>query len=291
MWRILAKLDKIPRRVIYTILFIAAGLPFIVDMRLPLYVWKETRSGFDITDACPTKKAVVICSNWTAGSQGENWPEYESVVSHCMMKGIKLIVFSLDGDVTAPQFAEKVNENQAAKYGRRYGVDWVNLGMARGAPLTMGSIGRNLKEAFPRDMRGYATNDPTKLPILANINSCKDFQILWCVEYEPNRDWLVWMDPTGSTPIIFASAGIVTTTWYPYISSGQMKGMLAGIRGSAEYESLLEAKYGDRYKKEGLRGGRLLVPLAFGYLTIIVFIVIGNLGTIAVRKLQKEASK
>jgi hypothetical protein len=52
-------------------------------------------------------------------------------------------------------------------------------------------------------------------------------------------------------------------------------------------------KYGERYKLswtgpqgefQELRGGKLLVPLAFGHLIIILFIVAGNVGMIASRR-------
>lgn len=288
MWELLAKLDQVERRVIYAALLGVCAVPFFIGMRLPLTPWKETRTVFDITDACPRNKVVAICSNWTGGSQGENWPQYEAIVSHCMVKGIKFIVFSLDSDPTAPQFAETVNVQEAKKYDRHYGVDWVNLGLARGAPLTMGSIGRNLKGVFTRDQHGYATNNTVKLPILQGINTTHDFQIIWCVDYQPDNNWMVWLDPTGRTPVSFASAGIVTTSWYPFISSGQMKGMMAGLRGAAEYEDLIKAKYGSRYKDAGARGNGLLVPLAFGHLVILVFILVGNLGTIAKRRLARN---
>ena len=288
IWRWFAVFDKVERRVIYAILFVACFVPFLFNVRLPLKAWKETKACFDLVDTCPPNKVVIICSNWTGGSQGENWPQYQAVVSHCMMKGVKLVVFSLDGDPTAPAFAEKVNEIEATKYGRVYGKDWVHLGLQRGAPLMMGTIGRNLKSAFPTDYKGYATNDTTKLPILAGINSCKDYQILFCIEYQSGNDWMVWLDPTGSTPVAFASAGIVTGSWYPFLASGQMKGMIAGIRGAAEYENLVKTKYRDRYDDHDLRGNRILVPLAFGHLVIILFIILGNVGMIAKKRMRSR---
>ena len=240
MWRFLAVFDKVERQVIYAVLFAACGIPLLFDVRLPLRPWKETKAAFDLVDSCPPGKVVMICSNWNGGSQGENWPQYQAVVSHCMLKGIKLVVYSSDADPTAQTFSENINEIEAKKYGRTYGKDWVNLGLARGAPVMMGTIGRDLKKAFPVDMKGYATNDTVKLPILAHVNSVKEVQVHWNIEYTPTNDWFVWLDPTGRTPIVFASAGIVTGSWYPFLSSGQMKGMMAGIRGAAEYEDLVK---------------------------------------------------
>jgi hypothetical protein len=233
---------------------------------------------------------VAICSNWDPGSQGENWPQFEAVVSHCMMKGIKLVVFSLDSNPVAPQMAQTILEKQEKYYGRTYGIDYVNLGLARGAPLMMGTIGRNIKAAYPKDMKGTATNDFARLPIMRQVNTCKDFRIIYLIEYQATNDWMVWLDPTGSTPIVYASAGIVSGNWFPYIQSGQIKGMMAGIRGAAEYEQLTTEKYGKQYlHSDELRGGKMIVPLAFGYLIIILFIIIGNIGTIAVKRLQRGA--
>jgi len=284
MWKLLTVFDRVERRLIFAALLVCCAIPFFFTMRLPLKPWKETQAAFDITDSCPRNKVVAICSNWVAGSQGENWPQYQAIVSHCMLKHIKFIVFCMDSDPTAPLFAETVNQIEAKKYHRVYGVDWANLGMARGAPLMMGKLGRDLKAVFPIDQRGYATNNPVKLPVLQGINSTRDFHILWCVDYQPDNNWMVWLDPTGRTPIAYASAGIVTGSWYPFLASGQMKGMMAGLRGAAEYEDLLQEKYGARYNQEGLRGNRLLVPLAFGHLVIILFVVLGNIGMIARRR-------
>lgn len=287
----LARLDKVSRRTIYLILFFAAALPFIVTIRLPLFVWKETRAAFEATDKTGPNQVVAINSNWIAGSQGENWPQYEAVVSHCMLKGIPFIVFALDADPVAPQMAEVINERQAKFYGRTYGKDWVNLGLTRGAPLTMAAIGRSVKGVFQRDFRGHSTSDAEKLPLMQRVRSVRDFSCLWVVDYQPNLDWVVFLDPRRETPIVFGCAGIVTTGYYPYISSGQLRGMLAGVRGGAEYESLLTEKYGKSYVTDGLRGNKLLVPLAFGHLIIILFIVAGNVGMAATRKLKRRAQQ
>lgn len=288
----LARLDRVSRRRIYFFLFTACALPFVFPVRLPLYVWKETRAIFDRIEATPPDKVVAISSEWIAGSQGENWPQYEAIVSHCMLKGVKLVVFAggPDTDALAPQFSETINRRQARLYGRTYGIDWVQLGLAKGGAPMMGLIGRSLKSAYPTDFYGTPTG---KIPVLKSVTGSRSFQIFISITYQPSTDWLIWLDPTGTTPVAFASAGIVTTGYYPYIISGQMKGMLAGVRGAAEYESLVRDRYGDRYKmswtdeqgqRQDLRGGKLVVPLAFGHLVIIAFIVLGNVGMWAARR-------
>ena len=181
-------------------------------------------------------------------------------------------------DPLAPEMSEFINERQAALYGRRYGVDWVQLGLAKGGPPTMAQIGRSIKSVYAIDFHGNSTRDYEKLPLMRDVNSCSDFHLFMSIKYQPVTDWLLWLDPTGKTPIAFGCAGIATTGYYPYLASGQMKGMLAGVRGAAEYEKLVQDKYKDQYRMADLRGNKLLVPLAFGHLVVIMLITLGNLG-------------
>jgi|GEM_PF-514363 len=281
-----ARLDTLPRRLIYIVLFIAAGIPFLVPIRLPLYVWKETRSSFNVTSNTPTHKVVAICSNWVSGSQGENWPQYEAIVAHLMLAHIPFIVFAVDADPMAPQMAENVNQRQAKRYGRIYGRDWVNLGLTRGAPLTFAAIGRNVKNVFQTDYHQTPTQDFRKLPLMRQVHDVRDFGTFWVVDYQPDLNWVVFLDPSSRVPILFACAGIGSSGYYPYIASGQLKGMVVGNRGAAEYETLLEQKYGSKFDETGMRGQKLLVPMAFGYLTIILLIIAGNVGMVARRRLN-----
>ena len=293
MLKFLAQLDSMPRRTIYIFLFIAAGLPFIVPIRLPLYIWKETRSAFSITLNHPPDKVVAICSNWVAGSQGENWPQYEAIVAQCMVSHTPFIVFAIDADPMAPQMAETINLRQAKRYGRVYGRDWVNLGLTRGAPLTMGAIGRGVRNVFQTDFRQTPTLDFHKLPLMQHVRDVRDFSCLWVIDYQPSLDWVVFLDPSSRCPVLFACAGMVSSGYYPYISSGQLKGMMVGTRGAAEYENLLREKFGKKYNDAEMRGQKLMVPLAFGHLVIIFFIIAGNVGMIARRKMtvKEEAAR
>ncbi len=291
MLELLARMDQVSRRTIYLLLFLAAGLPFIVPTRLPLHIWKETRNAYDVTSRTEKGKVVAICSNWVSGSQGENWPQYEAVVAQCMISHIPFIVFAVDADPMAPQMAEVINERQAKRYGRLYGTDWVNLGLTRGAPLTMGAIGRNVKAVFQTDFRNVSTQDSQKLPLMQQVHDVRDFSCFWSIEYAPLLDWVVFLDPSSRVPIIFACAGMVSSGYYPYMSSGQLKGMIVGTRGAAEYENILREKFGKRFDDSEMRGQKLMVPLAFGHLVIIFLVIAGNVGMHAKRKLNARANQ
>jgi len=281
----LARLDSLPRLTIYIVLFTVAAIPFLLPIRLPLYIWKETRNAYQITGKIPDDKVVAICSNWNGSNQGELWSQYEAIVTQCMLSGKKLVVFSVDADPIAPQFAENINEFLGKRYGKVYGKDWVNLGLSRGAPLTFGAIGRNVKAVYQHDYHNNSTRDYEKLPIMRNVNSARDFGACWMLDYTPDLNLMVFLDPSQRVPIMFGCAGITSSIYYPYISSGQLKGMTAGTRGGAEYEQMLKEEFKDKYQDREVRGRRLIVPLAFGNMIVILFIVVGNVGMVARRRL------
>jgi len=65
----------------------------------------------------------------------------------------------------------------------------------------------------------------------------------------------------------------------PFVQSGQLDGLLAGLRGAAEYELLLQAP------------GRALAMMdaqSMGHLLIIAFILIGNAAYLVTKFTKKD---
>ena len=60
----------------------------------------------------------------------------------------------------------------------------------------------------------------------------------------------------------------MVTTYDPYLASGQMKTMVSGLRGAAEYENLIGRDGG---------GGRGMLAQPSAHLYVILLIVLGNI--------------
>jgi len=67
----------------------------------------------------------------------------------------------------------------------------------------------------------------------------------------------------------------MATSFYPFLSSGQMVGLLGGLKGAAEYEMLL--------KKPGM-GQKGMDAQSVSHLVIVLMIVWGNVGYFLKRK-------
>lgn len=278
----LEKLGDIDRRWIYLSIWVACALPFLLPIKLPVYVSPETRRLYEFIEKCPPDKVVMVDSSWDAGSQGENWGQVEVVFEHLLRKRIPFIVTSVEITPLGPQFADKVIEKLVREKfpDRQYGVDWVNLGYTKGGWQAMQQIAKDIRIQYKKDTRGYLLDDAERLPLMQRVRNIEDIYLLYSVTYSPLEDWIPFVHEVYGTPIAFGCAGIQSTTYYRYLLSGQLIGMLVGVRGAAEYDALLHPDPRERRSM----GSKLIVPQAFGHLVIILAVILGNIGYFAARR-------
>jgi hypothetical protein len=69
---------------------------------------------------------------------------------------------------------------------------------------------------------------------------------------------------------------------YPMLETGQLQGMLVGLKGANEFETLM--------KRPGF-ATRASASLSYSHLLIILLIILGNVGMIQDRKRQQGATK
>jgi hypothetical protein len=254
----------------------------VVNIKLPVYVSPETRRLYEFIEKCPPGKVILVDSAWDAGSQGENWGQVEVVFEHLLRKRIPFIITSVEITPLGPQFADQVIERLVREKfpDRKYGVDWVNLGYTKGGWQAMQQIAKDIRQQYKKDSRGYSLDDAERLPLMQRVRNIEDIYLIYSVTYSPLEDWIAFIHGVYGTPIAFGCAGIQSTTYYRYLLSGQLVGMLVGVRGAAEYDALLHPDLRDRNSL----GTKLIVPQAFGHLVIIVAVILGNIGYFAARR-------
>jgi len=85
---------------------------------------------------------------------------------------------------------------------------------------------------------GKATED---MPALKGIQSLKDLELMVCVS---SSIWVEWWILYGADRFKFeyaaGSTAVMVPDLYTFLQSGQMAGLLGGLRGAADYETLLK---------------------------------------------------
>jgi hypothetical protein len=124
------------------------------------------------------------------------------------------------------------------------------------------------------DARGMLISE---IPMMADIKNINDFDFIFSASagYPGTVEWVQYAaDPTG-IPMSTGTASIQVNEVMPYVQSGQIKGILAGMPGAAEYEALI--------RKPGI-GTSGMDAQSVAHLVIVLFIVFGNIAFFLERK-------
>ncbi len=265
IWERLGSLD---RRVYYVILMIVVALPIVKPLGLPIKVGQQAQDFFETVDKLPEGGKVLVFINYRTDCVVEMNPQLICIFKHVAQKQGKIIMVSGvdEGAMVSQSVAVKVAE----ELGLKYGVDWINLGYKPGGDVFMKKMVDNFWEASAYcDMNG----DPLdKFPIMQGFDSlAKADLVLTLVAVVPSpAEKLLQMAiiPT-KVPYAVGTTALQATSEMVFYSSRQYQGLLAGLRGAAEYEFLLGAP-GD-----AITG---MDSQSFAHILVIVLIILGNLG-------------
>lgn len=274
---------RVDRRVVYALLVLCMAAPIIYTkvthqpIRLPVHVFDDTRGLYDTIEALPTDAVVLVMCDWGPGSKGENWPQTEAVIHHLLRRGVKFAIMGVDP--VGPTLGQEMAERIAARYSREYGRDWVNFGFK---PLTDPAL-LSFADNIPKfcEHQDYAKQKLDSLPVMAQIKSMADVSLVYEVCASPGvLQWVGLIQPKYKTPLAFGGTGVCIPEVYPFLDSGQLCGVVAGMRGAAEYEYLIGAE------ADATAG---MGPLEMGHLLIILLMVIGNLAMAFARRRHHPA--
>lgn len=259
---IMEKLGRIDSRIIYTLLIIVLIWPLANPLGLPVSVGDYTRKTFAAIDALEDGNVVLFWAGYSASGAGDVQPQAVAIARHLMQKNVKIIFLS--DVVEGPMIVENVLTNIPEIQSKVYGQDWVNLGYLAGGETGISAAAKGLKEAYPLDFR---QNPSESLPLLENINTAGDVDMTVFFTTQNSDMYVRQVYPYGK-PLIGGLINTIVPQAEPYVNSGQLAGILAGLRGGAEYELLM---------KQPALGLAAMDAQSIGHLLFIFFIALANL--------------
>ena len=268
----LEKLDTIDPRWVYIIMAVSLVFPVLKPIGLAITIDETTTVPvFNWIESLQPGDIVVGDVAFSGGSEGELGPQLQAWFRHCMIKGVKVIMVAQwnTGERLGYTLLEQVaNELEAEGISAEYGVDWVYVGYKPGGTTLWRQMQLDFWGACAEtDMLGHSFQD---LPLMHRFKK-------WDKE-----------SSKGIMAFVAGSPGLPTyTTYFPdyeiYVGNvavqvpgamntlraGQIKGLLAGLPGGAQYEILLN--------RPG-RAVKLMDAQSMGHLWIMVLVVLGNIG-------------
>ncbi|UCG29894.1 MAG: hypothetical protein JSV53_10400 [candidate division WOR-3 bacterium] len=263
--KLFERLEMLDRRIIFLLVGLAVIIPLIVPLGLPVDVSKPVQDVYNAVDALPERAIVVISCDYDPGSEAELTPATVAILEHCFRKNLRVYMMGLWPP--GPELGNLALETVAPRYERVYGVDYINVGYRPGGPVMLVSLGRDVADLVRADHAGIPIDS---FPLGRAVKSARDIDLVVTLSAgDPGvLHWIIYFSARYGTQIATATTAIMAPQQYPYLSSGQLVGLLGGLKGAAEYETLVELT------------GRATAGMdsqSIVHLLLVFFIVIGNI--------------
>ena len=258
---------KLDRRVIYTFVFICVTIPFYVDWpHIQVEVSKEVEDTFQVIDRIPPHgNPLVVSFDYDPASAAELTPMAVAVLRHAFSKGIRVLAISLQPTGQGAGIATEVLPRIAAEYGRQQNVDWAFLGFQPNATVAMLQMGESIRKTFPVDYYGTPIE---RIPFMESVQNYEQIPAVFTIAASAVGEfWAVYPGMRYGITVLAGLTAVYTADMQPFYQSGQIKGILGGLKGAAEYESRI-GKPGDGMA--GMRSQKVV------HYMIIAFIILGN---------------
>lgn len=259
-------LRNLDRRWIFLGVAVLVIAPLMTGFHVaPVAPGHRAQGFFDAIEALPAGSTVLLAGDYDPGTIAENYPAHLAAARHLMRKNVKIIAIALYPG--GPPLSDEVLTIAAGEYGRKVGEDYVNLGFKAGNELVMSKMGLSIPETFPVDRRGISVRE---IPVMQGIRNFSDIDLLVNISagYPGTKEWVQQVVSRYHLEMVAGVTAVSAPEYYPYLQTGQLKGLLGGMVGAAEYEALV-GKHG-----LAMRG---MDAQSLAHIFIALLIILGNI--------------
>jgi len=309
------KMQALDRRYIYLVVALAIIIPLLIPFNSRTYTTTPVENVYKMIDSFAGKKnkAVLMCFDHDASTMAELYPMEVSILRHCFERNVK--VFTLCFIPSASPLVDYAINNAKEDFPHiKSGVHYCNFGykpIGLFLPIVLG-MGDDIAEAIDTDSEGRKIEN---LEVMEDIRNYDDMNLV--VDFAASSavfSWIYYARVRFGANIAAGITAVMAADNYPFLQTGQLIGMLSGLKGAAEYEKLVDAfaayedtnfpdgrpfskeieketwiKITDKelpYKFKTARIGMNAQSVA--HIMIIFFIVLGNIGYFVIRKKKSK---
>lgn len=269
---------QIDRRYIYLILLLGVMVPLLVPLGFISEVSDLAKRVYEMVESTPENSVVMISFDYDPSTGTELQPMAKALIEHAWKKNHRVIAVALWPQ--GVQMAELAFADVLKRVpGQVYGTDYVNLGFKSGGMVTIQAMGRNFKEVFPTDSKGTPVSQLKMLDTVRNFN-----QIGYVVSLSAGdpglKGYIMTAHDMYGVKVSGGCTAVSTPGFLPYVNDqNQLYGLLGGLKGAAEYESMIDVK---GTATSGMDAQSV------AHMLIIAFIIMGNLRARKIKKLSRE---
>lgn len=270
------KLLIVDRRWIYFALAVAVIIPAVRTFVVPVTVSKEVRVVYDFIETLQPGDNLFIAIDYDPSTLAELHPMAEAIMRQAFQRGARVVITALSQ--FGPAMAEELISRVAGEEGKQRNIDYTFLGYKPYPAITILAMGTDFRVPFPTDYYGTPVDS---IPMMRDIHNYRNVKAVVSLAGGNVADmWIQYGNAKYGVPLALGVTGVMASDYYPFLQSGQVFGLIPGMKGAAEYERLVERR------GQGSRGIPYQVTT---HLVILVFMVITNIAYVAQRRARKRA--
>jgi hypothetical protein len=262
------------RRLIFILIAFSVAIPLVIKLGLPNDVTREVRQVYEEIDQLDSASVVMISFDHEASSLPEVKPMAVAILRHCFSKDLKVVGLALLAEGTA--IGDGILREMAKEYDKEYGKDYLFLGFRPQYQAAILGMGEDIKKVFPQDYKNISLE---QISMMKDIKNYQDVSLIISVaDGDMPAYWVDYAVSRYHKKVSAAVTAVMATSFYPFLASGQIVGLLGGLKGAAEYEILIE--------KPGM-GQKGMDAQSVSHLVIILLVLFGNAGYFLRRKFRE----
>ena len=291
---IFIKLGQLDRRFIFLLIALSVLIPLLKPewVNIPIKTTSNSEIVFEQLNNLNKGDKVLVSFEYGASTKPEIHPMSIALLQHLFSKGIKVYTVPLwpEGLMMAKYALEEVIASNL--FNIKEHTDYVSLPYKAGGEIIIRGIATDIRSIFTQDVNNILLSE---IEMMEGINNITDFDFVFDLSAGTpgNAEWVQFACDQYNVPLSSGCTSIMVTDAIPYVESGQIKGILAGMPGAAEYEQMV-FKY-----LNSLRDSKILnkdVPIIPGkatsrmsaqsvaHLLMVIFIIFGNISYYLVRR-------
>jgi len=192
-----------------------------------------------------------------------------------------------DGNFMSTEAFSEVSHD----YGKKYGVDYINLGYKPGGEAVVKGIASDIRTLYTVDLNGISLDE---IPMMQNVNNVEDFDFVFSLSSGTpgSKEWVQYATDPKGIPMSTGCTSIQVTDIVPYVENGQIRGILAGMPGAAEYEELVKMELKSRgFEIKPGEATSMMSAQSMAHVVIVILIIFGNITYYLTRNNKRKGSK
>ena len=292
--KIFIQLGQLDRRFIFLLIGLSVLVPLLKPnwVNIPIKTTANSKIVFEELNNLKEGDKVLVSFEYGASTKPEIHPMSVAVLQHLFSKGVKVYTVPLwpEGLMMAKFAIEEVVSSNLFKIKEH--IDYVSLPYKAGGEIIIRGIATDMRSIFTQDVNNVLLSE---IPMMVGVNNISDFDFVFDLSagVPGNAEWVQFACDEYKIPLSSGCTSIMVTDAIPYVESGQIRGILAGMPGAAEYEQMVFEYLNNNLDNKYLNKEAVIIPgkatsrmsaQSIAHLLMVVFIVFGNISYYLIRK-------